>query len=182
MTVLRLESLSARGVDHALASAGPLLLWREADGVFAEVAPDAEVRLARSLAYAGVRATPVAILPPSPPALTAAIGLSLAHVPVPSGVDLVRVRPLDLGEATGRLLQRRFRRRARRRERDRCVEILKGRDRMIGWQRRAWAPVAIFRDRRVRGVLRPLLFDRAAVPPERMVFAADGEIARWAFS
>ena len=182
VSVLLLEALETHGADRALGSVGPLLLWRDAGGVFAEVSPDAEEALTRSLAFAGVRTTRVATPPPTPPAMTAAIGLSLAQLTAPAALDMIRLRPLDLGEASARLLRRRvLRRRAGRRERDRCVAILRERDRMIGWQRRSWAAVSVLHDRRMRGVLRPPLFDRNTTPPERLVFAADGEITRWAF-
>ena len=182
MSVLFLEAVAARDADGALVSVGPLVLWRDADGVFADVSPDTEAEFTRSLAFAGVRATSVAAAPPNPPALTAAIGLSLGQLAAPAALDMIRLRPIDLGEASARLLRRPLlRRRARRRERDRCIAILRERDRMIGWQRRAWAPVSILRDRRARSVLRPVLFDRNATPPERVVFAAEGAIMRWAF-
>ena len=180
--MLLLEAVGAREADRAFASAGPLLLWRDADGVFADVSSETEAALTRWLAFAGVRATRVAAVPPAPPAMTAAIGLSLEQLAAPAALDMIRLRPLELGEASARLLRRRaLRRRAGRRERDRCLAILRERDRMIGWQRRAWAAVSVLRDRRVRAVLRPLLFDRHATPPERLVFAADGELTRWAF-
>ncbi len=181
MSVLRLEAIAARDVDRALAAAGPLVLWRDGGGTFAEVAQEDESTLSRSLAFAGVRATHVDVPLPAAPALTQAIGITLAPLSPPAALDMVRVRPLDLGEASARLLRRRIGRRAGPRQRDRCVAILRGQDRMIGWQRRAWAPVRALRDERFRAVLRPVLFDRGATPPERLVFAAEGEIARWAF-
>lgn len=180
--MLRLEALATRGVDHALATAGPLLLWRHAGGAFAVVAEEQEAALIRALAYAGVRATRVDAPHPGTPALTQAIGLALAPLSPAAELDMVRLRPVDLGEATAALLRRRIRRRAGPEQRQRCLSILRERDRMIGWRRRAWASVAVLRDGRARAVLRPVLFDRGADPPERLVFAAEGAIARWAFS
>ncbi len=180
--MLRLEAIATRGVDQALATAGPIVLWRDSDGTFAEVAQEHEAAFTRSLAYAGVRVTRVDVPQPRAPALTQAIGLALTPLFPAAALDMVRLRPVDLGEATATLLRRRMRRRAGPRQRERCLAILRGRDRMIGWQRRAWAPVPVLRHRRFRAVLRPVLFDRGTTPPERLIFAAEGAIARWAFS
>jgi hypothetical protein len=60
---------------------------------------------------------------------------------------------------------------------------LSGVEASFGWRRRAWTTRDVLRTAEVRRVLRPVVFDIAAIgaPPERRAFARQGSIARWLF-
>jgi hypothetical protein len=63
-------------------------------------------------------------------------------------------------------------------------DLLSGVDASFGWRRRAWTTRAVLRTREARRVLRPVVFDIAAIgaPPERRGLARQGSIARWLFA
>ena len=54
----------------------------------------------------------------------------------------------------------------------------------IGWRRRAWTTRDVLRTSEARRVLRPVIFDIAALgaPPERRALAHEGTLARWLFA
>src|SRR5439155_22293882 len=83
--------------------------------------------------------------------------------------DTVHVRTLPLGPETRRLLRTWPWRRPAAARRARCRDLLRGEDAILGWRRRAWAATGVLRAAEVRRVLRPVVFDHAAIgtPPER---------------
>jgi hypothetical protein len=62
-------------------------------------------------------------------------------------------------------------------------DLLLGVDVAVGWRRRAWTTRDVLRSREARRVLRPVVFDIAAIgaPPERRALAHEGALARWLF-
>jgi hypothetical protein len=63
-------------------------------------------------------------------------------------------------------------------------DLLCGVDAAVGWRRRAWTTREVLRTAEARRVLRPVVFDIAAIgaPPERRALARDGVLARWLFA
>ena len=184
MTVLRCERLATGNVDAAVASLGTVTLARTPVGAFVEVDGDVADRARRLLAYAGVRAiVSVETLAPRP-GTRAAIGRDLTPLPLPSlALDLVHVRSLPLGTETARLLSRGPLRKPSAARRALARDLLSGVEASFGWRRRAWTTREVLRTGEVRRVLRPVVFDIAAIgaPPERRALAREGSIARWLF-
>lgn len=185
MTVLRCERLSHGNVDAAIASLGALTLARTPVGAFIEVGDDIVDRARRVLAFAGVRAA-VSLETLAPrPGTRAAIGRDLTALPLGAlALDLVHVRSLPLGPETARLLRSRLLRPPSAARRALVRDLLCGVDAAFGWRRRAWTTREVLRAREVRRVLRPVIFDVAALgaPPERRALACEGAIARWLFA
>lgn len=185
MTVLRCERLATGTVDAAIASLGSVTLARTPLGAFIEVDDDRADLARRVLAFAGVRAA-VSLETLGPrPAMRVAIGRDLTPLPQPSlALDLVHVRSLPVGPETARLLRTRLLHRPSAARRALVRELLHGADAAMGWRRRAWATREVLRLKEVRRVLRPVVFDIAAIgaPPERRVLAGEGAIARWLFA
>lgn len=186
MTVLRLIPVGGSAIDRAIASVGSATLCRRPDGAFVDV-PLADVGpLVRILAFAGVRAEPCAAeLIAAPKGTFPAVGVDLA--PLPSGlgaVDVLRVRRLGLGAATGEIMRRRLGGLIGPGDdaRARCRAVLRGTDAVMAWGRAAWAPRSALR--RARPSLRPVVFDRDAVGRADLggrAYASDGAISRWLF-
>jgi len=176
VTVLRCERLVPGEVDAAVASLGAVTLARTPVGAFVEVDDHVVDRARRLLAFAGVRAA-VCLETLAPLSGTrAAIGRDLTPLPLPSlALDLVHVRSLPIGPETARLLAGACRALVR--------DLLSGVEASFGWRRRAWATRDVLRAGEVRRVLRPVVFDIAAIgaPPERRALARQGSIARWLF-
>jgi len=185
VTVLRCERLASGDVDAAIASLGAVTLARTPVGAFVEVDDNIVDRARRVLAFAGVRAgVSVETLAPRP-GTRAAIGCDLTPLPLSSLVlDLVHVRSLPLGPETGRLLRAGPLQRPSAERRALVRDLLSGVDAAVGWRRRAWTTRDVLRAREVRRVLRPVVFDVAAIgaPPERRALAREGAIARWLFA
>lgn len=162
-------------------------LARSRGSVWVSVAQSDRTQLRRELALAGLGM--VEDGRPEPPAdhvLTLGADLRPASVPA---VETLRLERLPLEEATRKLLGGRLRRRVLRRYRASrevaCRAVLRGRDELAWWERRAWLPRSSLRDAGVRGCFRPVLFDSAAhAAPRRggCVRASDGAITRWAFA
>jgi hypothetical protein len=185
VTVLRCERLTSGDVDAAIASLGAVTLARTPIGAFVEVDDHLVDRARRVLAFAGVRAgVSLETLTPRP-GTRAAIGRDLTPLPLPSlALDLVHVRSLPLGPETARLLRARSLRRQNNARRVLVRDLLSGVDAAIGWRRRAWTTRDVLRTAEARRVLRPVVFDIAAIsaPPERRALAREGAIARWLFA
>jgi hypothetical protein len=185
VTVLRCERLAIGDVDGAIASLGAAALARTPTGAFVEVDDHLVDRARRVLAFAGVRAgVSLETLAPRP-GTRAAIGRDLTPLPLPSlALDLVHVRSLSLGPEMARLLRSRPHRRPSAAERARVRDLLYGVDASLGWRRRAWTTREVLRTAEARHVLRPVVFNIAAIvaPPERRAFAREGTIARWLFA
>jgi hypothetical protein len=185
VTVLRCERLAAGDVDAAIASLGAVTLARTPIGTFVEVDDHLVDRLRRVLACAGVRAAvSVESLAPRP-GTRAAIGRDLTPLPLASlALDLVHVRSLPLGSETARLLRTRPLQRQTAARRAAVRDLLCGVDAVIGWRRRAWTTRDVLRTSEARRVLRPVIFDIAAIgaPPERRALAHEGTLARWLFA
>lgn len=185
MTVLRCERLATGDVDSAIASLGTATLARTPTGAFVEVDDDLVERARRVLAFAGVRAAAsVESLAPRP-GTRAAIGRDLTPLPLPSlALDLVHVRALPIGAETARLLRTSPLQRQNAARRAVVRDLLCGVDAAIGWRRRAWTTRDVLRSTEARRVLRPVIFDIAAIgaPPERRALARDGTLARWLFA
>jgi hypothetical protein len=184
VTVLRCERLAIGDVDAAVASLGTVTLARTPVGAFVEVDGEVADRARRLLAFAGVRATvSVETLAPRP-GTRAAIGRDLTPLPLPSlALDLVHVRSLPLGPETARLLSRGPLRKPSAAKRALARDLLSGVEASFGWRRRAWTTRDVLRTGEVRRVLRPVVFDIAAIgaPPERRALARQGSIAGWLF-
>jgi hypothetical protein len=184
VTVLRCERLAGGDVDAAIASLGVLTLARTPTGAFAEVDENLVDRARRVLAFAGVRAgVSLETLAPRP-GTRAAIGRDLTPLPLPSlALDLVHVRSLPLGPETARLLRAGPLQRLSAARRSLVRDLLCGVDTAVGWRRRAWTTRDVLRTAEARRVLRPVVFDIAAIgaPPERRALAHEGAIARWLF-
>jgi len=185
VVVLRCERLTTGDVDAAIASLGAVTLARTPVGAFVEVDDQMVDRARRVLAFAGVRAgVSVESLAPRP-GIRAAIGRDLTPLPLPSlALDLVHVRSLPLGAETARLLRTGPLRRQTVARRAVVRDLLSGADAAIGWRRRAWTTRDVLRTTEARRVLRPVIFDIAAIgaPPERRALARDGSLARWLFA
>lgn len=184
MIVLRCDRLASGDVDTAIASLGTVTLARTPVGAFVEVDDHIVDRARRVLAFAGVRAgVSLEALAPRP-GTRAAIGRNLTPLPLPSlALDLVHVRPLPLGPETARLLRAGPLRRPNATRRALVRDLLWSVDTSVGWRRRAWTTRDVLRTAEARRVLRPVVFDIAAIgaPPERRALAREGAIARWLF-
>jgi hypothetical protein len=184
MTVLRCERLASGDVDAAIASLGAVTLARTPVGAFVDVDDNLVDRARRVLAFAGVRAG-VSVETFAPRAGTrAAIGRDLTPLPLPSlALDLVHVRPLPLGPETSRLLRTKGLRRPNAARRALVRDLLGGVEAAVGWRRRAWTTRDVLRTTEARRVLRPVVFDIAAIgaPPERRALTREGALARWLF-
>lgn len=185
MTVFRCERLANGDVDAAIASLGAATLARTPIGAFVEVDDHLADRARRALAFAGVRAgvSPETLAPR--PGTRAAIGRDLTPLPLGSlALDLVHVRALPLGPETARLLRARPLRRPNAARRALVRDLLCGVDAAVGWRRRAWTTRDVLRTTEARRVLRPVVFDIAAIgaPPERRALAREGALARWLFA
>jgi hypothetical protein len=99
-------------------------------------------------------------------------------------LDLVHVRSLPLGSETARLLRTLPLQRQSAARRAVVRDLLCGADAAIGWRRRAWTTRDVLRTAEARRVLRPVIFDLAAVgaPPERRALARAGALGRWLFA
>src|SRR5439155_1612634 len=82
-------------------------------------------------------------------------------------LDLVHVRSLPLGPETARLLRGRPLQRENAARRALVRDLLCGVDAAVGWRRRAWTTRDVLRTTEARRVLRPVVFDIAAIgaPP-----------------
>jgi hypothetical protein len=185
VTVLRCERLASGDVDAAFASLGAVTLARTPTGAFIEVDDHSVDQARRVLAFAGVRAgLSLETLAPRP-GTRAAIGRDLTPLPLPSlALDLVHVRSLPLGPETARLLRAKPMQRPNAARRALVRDLLCGVDAAVGWRRRAWTTREVLRTAEARRVLRPVVFDIAAIgaPPERRALAHEGALARWLFA
>ena len=185
MTVLRCERVANGDVDAAIATFGAVTLARTPIGAFVEIDDHLADRARRALAFAGVRAGVSNESLAPRPGNRAAIGRDLTPLPLSSlALDLVHVRSLPLGPETARLLRAGPLRRANASRRALVRDLLSGVDAVVGWRRRAWTTREVLRTTEARRVLRPVVFDIAAIgaPPERRALARDGAIARWLFA
>jgi hypothetical protein len=177
--------LASGEVDAAIASLGAATLARTPAGAFVEVEDHLADRARRVLAFAGVRAGESAEALAPGRGTRAAIGRDLTPLPLASlALDLVHVRSLPLGPETARLLRARPLQRANAGRRALVRDLLCGVDAAVGWRRRAWTTRDVLRTTEARRVLRPVVFDIAAIgaPPERRALARDGALARWLFA
>ena len=184
MAVLRCERLAPGDVDRAIVSLGSVTLARTPAGAFAEVEDGLAERARRVLAFAGVRASASDETLAPRPGTRAAIGRDLT--PLFQGalaLDLLHVRALPLGPETGALLRTRPLRRPGPGKRALVRDLLRGAAIPFGWRRRAWTTREILRSPLARRVLRPVVFDIAAIgaPPEHRALARDGALGRWLF-
>jgi hypothetical protein len=185
VAVLRCERLASGDVDGAIASLGAATLARTPIGAFLEVDEHLVDRARRVLAFAGVRAGVTTETLAPRPGTRGAIGRDLTPLPLPSlALDLVHVRSLPLGPETARLLRGRRLERSSGARRALVRDLLDGLDAAIGWRRRAWTTRDVLRTAQARRVLRPVVFDIAAIgaPPERRALARDAALARWLFA
>jgi hypothetical protein len=185
VTVLRCERLAAGDVDTAIASLGSATLARTPVGAFIEVDDHIVDGARRVLAFAGVRAAvSLETLDPRP-GTRAAIGRDLTPLPLQSlALDLVHVRSLPLGPETARLLRAGPIRGPNASKRALVRDLLSGVEASVGWRRRAWTTRDVLRTAEARRVLRPVVFDIAAIsaPSERRALAREGAIGRWLFA
>ena len=185
MAVLRCERLAAGDLDNAVVSLGPVTLARTPTGAFLDVDDHLVDRACRVLAFAGVRARPSLEALTPRPGTHPAIGRDLTPLPAESlALDLVHVRPFPVGPETARLLRAGPLRRPNATKRDLVRNLLSGADVSVGWRRRAWTTRDVLRTAEARRVLRPVVFDIAALgaPPERRALTREGAITRWLFA
>lgn len=189
MTVLRLVPASVTtAIGPALATVESALLARRDGAAYVEVPVAVVPRLARALAFAGIRAEPCDADLTAPSGLIPAVGMDLS--PVPAGLvalDVVRIRRIPLGCATREILRRRFAGLlpAAAEARVRCRALLRGDDVTLAWGRQAWASRAALRSASARRTLRPVVFDRDAIGRAELdgrASSRDEAIARWLFA
>ena len=186
MTWSRLTGRPASDIDLAV------LRWcgglaRSHGSVWAKVGDEDHAQLRRELALVGIGLVEDAPPGPSPDlVLTLASDLRPTDRAVVETIDLDR---LPLEEATrtalGRPVLRRVLHRYRVPRELVCRALLRGRDELAWWDRRAWLPRGCLRDAGVRGSFRPVVFDTEALAAPRrggLVRASDGAITRWAFA
>jgi len=168
------------GADGVLAAA-TATAWRQDGRIHIGLISTATLFL-RDAALAGLRLRPASAAPAE--RATAAIeahGRDLRPIRCAADtVDRLDLRPIPLAEATDRLLRRAFPFAplpARRRER--CRDLLHGRDAAYAVTRVVWCPRAALRDAAYRRSLRPVVFDRGAGAPVLVHTVADGELAAW---
>lgn len=159
-----------------------------ADGsVWASVDPARQPQLRRDLAFVGV-----GLVPDAPPQRPVELVLAIARDLRPAGrsaVETIALKRIPIEDATravlGRPLLRRLSRRYRAPREHACRELLRGRDELAWWERRAWLPRDSFRSADVRGRFRPVIFDHEAATVEQrggLIAASSGAITRWAFA
>jgi hypothetical protein len=183
-TTLRLEAVSRSGFDARLARLEIARLTRTAGAAYLETDRDMSDAI-RQLAFAGVRSTRSTL--PSPQAdLRPAIAVGLEPLDAPVGViDVVELKRIALGDATGALMHRRMPwLRTSRVARDACLRVLREEDAVIGWRRIVWCSVGAMRLMRRRIRLRPVVFDGAAVDrcELKWTYVSAGALERWAFT
>ena len=182
--MLRCERLQSGEIDAAVVSLGTLTLARMPGGAFIEIDDGLVERATRAFAFAGVRLTAAndALAPRL--GTRAAIGRDLTALPAGAlALDLVHVRALPVGVETRKLLRSSFGRQPSGARRLLVRELLHGANATLGWRRRAWATRETLRTPAARRVLRPVIFDLAALaaPPEHRALAKDGAIGAWLF-
>lgn len=185
--ILRLVPAHGDRLDRVVGSVAELVIVRRTEGCYARIADEEVARFVRELAYAGIAADATETdLDPVPAMIPATAG-DLRPAPRELVIsDSVRIRKLDLGSATARLLRRRFALvRAPSAEAQRkCRRLLREEDLMFSWQRRAFIERGAVRSVRRTSSLRPVVFDRVAdgwTGREPRAFASDGLLAHWAF-
>jgi hypothetical protein len=172
-------------IDWAVTVARSARLVAAEDALYVEVAPARADALVRALAYAGI-AVAEAAAPVPDPAAVPAIADSLDPLPRDiRALDVVWVDTVPLAVATRRALGapivRRFLPRGPRRAR--CRALLRGEEQLLAWERRVWISRAGLADPRVRRVVRPIVFDHAALQPDvrsHLCPRGSGQISRWA--
>jgi hypothetical protein len=184
-TTLRLEAVKRTAFDCGLARLGGGKLTRATFDTYLETDRVVE-DVTHQLALAGVRVTRCAGVPALGSGLRPAIGFDL--VPLGEGlqaIDIVEVLPLSLSAASAALMRSRLPwSGGSRHSREACRRLLRGEDAVLGWRRVVWCSVASLRVARTRVRLRPVVFDRAAVPGGsfQWTYVNDGAIERWAFA
>jgi hypothetical protein len=182
MAVLRIEALALDGLDRQLAELCWTRLVRWDEGLLVECAADEAEHAAALLARAGARTRRAETLPVPSPQLAPAVAIDLRPLALGGVLDVVTMRALAVGEATGRLMTRRpGPLPGARRSAEQLRRVLRGEDRMFAWRRIVWARRALLRSRDLRG-LRPVVFDRDAVEhgEERCSLVGAAELTRWA--
>lgn len=180
IATFRIESRAITDLDSHIAHLGWSRLIRSDGELLLECAAEDAPRAAALLARAGARC--LAARPRTVPGdLVPAIVDHLVPVTMPGAIDRVTLRPLDIGEATARVLSARRAIFRGRREHGGVRTILRGDDRLIAWRRVLWARPSLLRAQRVRGA-RPIVFDRGALEraAERFANRRAGELTRWA--
>jgi hypothetical protein len=178
VTTLRLQAMTERAFDLAL-EAPRFVLWRHG-GAARLVLDDAFAdRVRRALSYGGVRTTECDDARPDPVALVRAVGTAI--VPARLGaddLDMLDVTRLGLADATAAVLRRPIPRwPLGSGRRARCRALLRDADALFEIRRIAWCDRATLRS--AGHVLRPVIFDRGAVPRIIRAYASDGALSRW---
>ncbi len=183
--LLRLGSRTG-DIDSAIAVARSVRLLAAEDALYVEVAPARAAALIRALAYAGIA---VADAPEAPAPDPTAVPASADRLdPLPRGtraLDVVWIEAVSLAAATRHALGPPILRWLPPYEsrRARCRALLRSEEQLLAWERRAWISRADLADPRVRRVVRPIVFDRAALQPQarsHLCRRDSGEISRWA--
>ncbi len=176
-----LEGDTPVDLDAHMAQLPWFRLVRADAGLLLECAALDAGRAVALLARAGARATLTEHAVTVTGDLVPAIMSDLGPVAMPGTIDSVTVRPLDLGEATARLMHRSRALLRPRREDGRVRAILRAEEQLIAWRRVLWARPSVLRSRRLRGA-RPVVFDREALEraTERYAITRTGEVGRWA--
>ena len=177
----RIDGRATEDLDTHIAQLGWARLVRSDTGLVLECAVEDALRATALLARAGVRGVAAERAPSISGELVPAIMSDLGPVVMTGTIDSVTLRPLDLGEATARLMSGRRALLRRRRDDGGVRAILRDEDRLIAWRRVLWARPSVLRSRDLRGA-RPVIFERGALEriAERYPFRRVGEVGRWA--
>ena len=182
----RLTGVPGGEIDLAVLRWGDVLT-RAGGSVWVSADPERCLELRRDLAFVGVGLAPEHP-PERPGGLILAIARDLRPAPGPV-VETIALEQMPLEDATRTVLGLPALRRASRRYRapreHACRELLRGRDALAWWERRAWLPRDSFRSAAVRARFRPVVFDREALSAGRrggLVAASTGALTRWAFA
>lgn len=188
MTILDIERVAGARLALALAAVPAVVLARRAGRAYADVPVALVAPLVRSLAFAGIRAEACAadLFPPPDSFVARADTLT----PLEAGdvdLDVVRVERVPLGSATREVLRRRVAGLLppTASDRARCRDLLRGADALFAWSRLAWGSRSALRSQRSRRILRPIVFDRAAIARLELrgrATARGDEIGRWLFA
>ena len=178
---LLVEGTATADLDTHIAQLTWARLVRSDIGLLFECAHADAGRATALLARAGIRGTVAQRSPDVSSDLVPAIMSDLAPVTIPGIIDSVTVRPLDLGEATARLMRGPRAILRPRRNDGRLRAVLRAEERLLAWRRVLWARPSLLRSKHLRGA-RPVVFDRDALERagERYTFARAGQVGRWA--
>ncbi|CAN5177916.1 hypothetical protein BH18CHL2_BH18CHL2_05750 [soil metagenome] len=186
MTTCRVRGTPVCDLDLAVARVSILKLVKSDTALWMSFARESRADVIREMALCGLDLV-AGDAPATGADLVPALARSLAPLETPRLIETVVLRRVPLAIATAKLLERRWLpgfRSPNERQRKRCRDLLHDEDAILTWERRGWLPRQAFRNRDVRRVFRPILFDRRALFEVRLggeVLASEASVTRWAF-